>query len=119
MGQSGKRRSTGVCAVSGAGYIASNGGSFAARIGTVELVGCDVGRDRLDDAVRLHRGRDLGRRRSQHPLKGIEVLDVGSDGDVVAAVMRDVVGHVGAGARLDGCSALRLAVPPTLDVYDR
>jgi hypothetical protein len=63
--------------------------------------------------VLLHLGRDLRRRRGDHRLSGVEVLDAGSDGDVVAPVLRNVVGHV----RADG-SAVRFALQPALNVDD-
>ena len=57
----------------------------------------------------LHRGRYLGRRRGQHRLECIEVLNVGSDRNVVAAVVRDV--SVTLVPEPDSMAAARYALP--------
>ena len=46
-----------------------------------------------------------------------QVVDLRGDGDLVAAVDRDMVANVGAEAR-DGGGTLRLALQPALDVDD-
>src|SRR2546421_3621401 len=76
-----------------------------------------VGRDRLDDAVLLHRSGYLRRRGGNHRLRSVHVVDVSGDGDLVASIDRDVVRHIGA-RRTDGCRALRLAFQPALHVFD-
>ena len=67
--------------------------------------------------MRLHLCRYLGGRRGHQRLRGVQVVDVRGDGDVVAPVGRDVIGHVRAG-RADGGGALRLAFQPPLDIDD-
>lgn len=65
----------------------------------------------------LHLRRDLRRWRGQHGFEPLEIVDLRGDGDLVAAVDRDMVANVGAEAR-DGWGPLRLALQLALDVDD-
>ena len=82
---------------------------------SLPLNGTDVRRDGLDDAVLFHQGYDLGRRGRDHRLRCVHVVDVGGQRDVVAAIGRDIVGHVGAD-RPDRRGTGLLAAQPALDV---
>src|ERR1039457_3729411 len=64
-------------------------------------LGFDVDGYGGQDAVCLRLGGRLRRRRGQQLLRGLHVVDIECDGDVLAPVRGDVVSDVGAG-RSDG-----------------
>ena len=66
----------------------------------------------------LHRGRQLGRGRRKTRLDSAHVGDVHADGDVLAAIGRDVVNDVGSAHRPNARGPLALERQPALHILD-
>src|SRR5688500_5985290 len=66
----------------------------------------------------LHEAGELGRWVRSRREHAVHVVDVDSDGNAVASIVRHVVDHVGTPEASDGFGSLGLALQPVVDVDD-